>query len=326
MRVLFMGTGDIAIPTFLALLESEFEIVGLVTQPDKAVGRKQVMSPPQIKVVAEEAAVPVLQPESAKTDEFYEQLLALDVDVTVVMAYGQILTCRVIEAAKLACINSHASLLPRHRGASCIQAAISMGDTETGITVMHVVKSLDAGDIIYKETISIGENETCGELHDRLAEVSPQAVMHAVMQIADGTSSREVQDDTLSNYAPKLLRNDGEIDWSKPAEEVERMIRAYHPWPGTFTNYRDKKGKMKRLKVFPQVEVVPLDSEISANGEGVPGTVNCSAGALIVRCGEGSLQLSSIQPEGSKMMPVEAFLQGQSVRSGDIFGNVEGDS
>ena len=309
MRIVFLGTGEIALPTFQALLKSEHEVLALVTQPDKPVGRRSEPQPPAIKVMAQESGIPVMQPEKIKAADSLEALAALQVEVMVVMAYGQILPQKLIEMPSKAIINLHASLLPKYRGASCIQAALANGDAETGWTVMHVVKALDAGDIIEVKPFAIKSDETGEALHDRLAEVGPASLLPALEKLANGTAKRIPQDENLTSYIPKLERQDGLIDWTRPAVELERLIRAYHTWPGTFTTFVDRKGKDKRVKIYPQVTV-------SQAGNGRPGEISRGEeGEVFVSCGEGSLQLGEIQPEGSKRMPAGDFLRGVEVEA-----------
>jgi len=300
MRVAFLGTGEIAIPSLRRLIAEGLKPVVLVTQPDKPVGRKQTLTPPAIKVIAQEAGIPVLQPEKAR--DAIDELAALDLDLMVVMAYGQILPQKLIDLPKLACLNLHASLLPKYRGAACIQAAIEAGDAETGITVMHVVKQLDAGDIILAKAIPIGPGETGGELHDRLAELAPDAMWQAIGQLAAGTATRTPQDAARVSYIGKLDRDHGRLDFSRSAAELERAIRAYDPWPGTYAVLQEG-GKERRLKVFPPVEV--LDAGPPA------GEWNFSDGQLVVGCGQGALRLSEVQPEGSRRMKAEDYLRGR---------------
>jgi len=300
MRVAFFGTGEIAIPAFRRLIEEGPRPVLLVTQPDKPVGRHHVLTPPAIKTLALEAGIPVLQPEKVK--DALGELAAYEMDLMVVMAYGQILPSKLIKLPKLACINLHASLLPRYRGAACIQAAIAAGDAETGITVMHVVRQLDAGDIILAKAVVIGEHETGGELHDRLAELAPEAMSEGIRELAAGTAPRTPQDEALVSYIPKLEREDGRLDFTRPAEELERLIRAYDPWPGTFTVVRED-GKEKRLKVFPPVEVI--ESDLAA------GVIDTAEGSLVIGCGKGALKLLEVQPDGSKRMAAADYLRGK---------------
>ena len=312
LRIVFMGTGDIAIPVFSSLLGNG--LVALVSQPDKPVGRKQVLTPPKIKTVAEEHGVVVMQPELARDEVFLAELAALEPDVIVVMAYGQILTQSLLDIPTMGCINLHASLLPRFRGAACIQAAIDAGDKESGITVMHVVKALDAGDIILQKAVTIGAQETGGELHDRLMELSPSALAEALTKLQDGTATRTPQDEEQVTYISKLMRDHGEIDWSQSATAIERRIRAYDPWPGTYTSFTDKKGRVRRLKVFPQVKCTAAS--------GSAGEIQISEeGELSVCCGEGALVLTSVQPDGSRRMCVADFLKGNSLQNGDLLGS-----
>ena len=298
-----MGTGDIAIPAFQSLIDSEYNLLGLVTQPDKPVGRKQLLTPPKIKELALQHDLPVWQPEKAKSKAFLTELEALAPDIIIVMAYGQILTQRLIDIPTNAIINVHASLLPLYRGASCIQGPIADGHDQTGVTIMHVVKALDAGDIILQRTTPISPEDTGGSVHDRLADQTPDALLEALAQLSSGTATRTPQIEEDSTYAPKLLRNDGELDFSRSATELERLIRAYHPWPGTFFPYTDKKGKTKRLKVFPPVSVHSTSHPI--------GQPLIEDNKLLIGCGDNStLELTLVQPEGSKAMPASDFLKG----------------
>ena len=210
----------------------------------------------------------------------------------------------------------HASLLPRYRGAACIQAAIDAGDSHAGITVMYVVKALDAGDIILKKKTPIGAEETGGVLHDRLALMAPEALKEVVDLLFSGEAPCVPQDRDLVSYVPKLMREDGEIDWSLSAEQLERRIRAYDPWPGTSTQFMEssgrKKGRKKRLKIFPQVEVVALS--------GKPGEVLAVNDGLIVACGEGALRIHQLQPDGGRRMSVEDFLRSGPFLKGCVLG------
>ncbi len=302
MRLIFVATGDIALPSFRHLLEHGPKPLALVTQPDKPVGRHQVLTPPTIKTEALAAGIPVFQPE--KIGDAVADLKAFDPEVIVVMAYGQILKKDILKLPSKAIINLHGSLLPRHRGASCVQAAIDMGDKVSGIAAIHVVRELDAGDVIFDKAIPIHEDETSGVLHDRLADVAAEVLAETLKRIADGTDTRTPQDASLSNYAPKLERDDGRIDWSMDADALERRIRAYDPWPGTFTTVLED-GKWKRLKVFPPVSKVGAELE---SGD----TVAVIGDRLFVACGNGTgLELFNVQPEGGKRMGVKDYLRGK---------------
>lgn len=300
MRLIFIATGDIALPSFHHLLKHGPRPLALVTQPDKPVGRHQTLTPPAIKTEALAAGIPVYQP--VKIGDATEELAALDPEVIVVMAYGQILRKNILTLASRAIINLHASLLPKYRGAACIQAAIDAGDAESGVTTLHVVRELDAGDMILAKSIPITPEETGGTLHDRLADLAAGVLAETLTKLADGTAPRIPQDPALVSYIPKLERDDGRLDWTMPAAAIERRIRAYDPWPGTFTTAFEG-GNTKRLKIHPPTRVV--DAELP------PGNVSCEGGKLIVGCGDGALELTSIQAEGGKRMSAGDYLRGR---------------
>ncbi len=302
-RVIFFGSGEIAIPAFRRLIREGPRPLALVTQPDKPAGRhRSTLTPPPIKRVAEEAGIPVLQPESVREEAALAELRALEPDLIVVMAYGQILPKSLIAIPGIACINLHASLLPRHRGASCIQAAIDAGDAETGVTVMHVVPKLDAGDMIVARRTPVGPEDTGGTLHDRLAEVAAEALGEALPLLLAGTAPRTPQDGTLATYAPKLERDHGRIDWSGDAASLARRIRAYDPWPGTWTVTGEGK-EAKRVKIFPAMA--------GPGGSGAAGELSLSpSGEVTVACGSGHLTLGEVQPEGARRMPAAEWAKG----------------
>ena len=298
-KVVFVATGDIALPSWEWLLRSGCEVLALVTQPDKPAGRRMVLTPPEIKLRALAAGIPVMQPENLRRKSAIDAVAALSPDLIVVMAYGQILTERFLAIPRVACINLHGSLLPKYRGASCIQAALAAGDEETGITVMHMVRELDAGDIILKKSLALDEQSTAGQVHDALAELAAEALAEAVAQFADGTATRTPQDADQSSYVGKMLREDGRIDWSLPANQLEKIIRAYDPWPGTFTMLENG----QRLKLFPFAQVIDDDSL------GVGQTLAVDDG-LLVGCGSQALLLGDVQSEGGKRMSSLAYARG----------------
>lgn len=301
-RVVFFGSGEIAIPAFRRLIDSGPRPVALVTQPDRPAGRHRIPTAPPIKRVAVEAGIPVLQPESVRDPQSLAVLEGLEADLMVVMAYGQILPKRLLAMPRLACINLHASLLPRHRGAACIQAAIDAGDSETGITVMHVAPKLDAGDIIHAIATPILPEDTGGSLHDRLAEIAAHALAEALPGLLDGSAPRIPQDDSLATYVPKLEREDGRIDWSRPATEIARRVRAYDPWPGTWCWLEDGDSR-KRLKIFP--------GRFEAKGGGTPGEIQVDAqGEPRITCGSGSFVPREVQPDGGRRMTAAEWVRG----------------
>lgn len=300
MKLIFIATGDIALPAFRHLLARGPRPLALVTQPDKPTGRRQTLTPSAIKLAALAAGIPVYQPE--KIGDIAADLAALEPEFIVVMAYGQILRKNILTLASRAIINLHASLLPKYRGAACIQAAIDAGDSETGITAMHVVSALDAGDIILAESIPIAADETGSSLHDRLAELAAPVMASALEHLAAGTAPRIPQDVAASCYISKLDRDHGRIDWTQDAAAIERRIRAYDPWPGTYT-LATEDGRPKRLKIFPPATVV--DQSLT------PGEIVISENQLIVGCGTAALQLGTVQPEGTRKMSATDYLRGR---------------
>lgn len=317
-----MGTGEIALPTLRWLVEQGAaeggELVAVYTQPDKPVGRKQILTPPEVKRIAEAAGLPVRQPERLRGDEAaLREFAAFQPDLAVVMAYGQILPKPLLAIPTLACVNLHASLLPRHRGAAPIQAAIRDGDAETGITLMHVAPRLDAGDMILKKALPILPDDTGGSLHDRLAELGPGIVSEGLRLFHAGSPPAEPQNEALATHTGKLAREDGGIDWSRDAAELERLVRAYDPWPGTTTTLPTADGP-RTLKIHPFA--VPLE----AGGDFPPGTVLEGGPRLLVRCGRGALELrGDLQLEGRRRLPVAEFLRGHPVPVGTILGGGE---
>lgn len=296
MRIVFIGTGEIGVPTLRTLLNSEHEVVAVVTQPDKRVGREQRIEPPPIKKEIAKTRIPILQPARIKDQQATEEIRDFAPDVVVVVAYGQILPRDVLEIPRLACLNLHASLLPRWRGAAPIQAAIAAGDCETGITAMYMDEGLDTGDILLQRSVEILPNDTGGSLHDRLAQIAPEALLESLRLLSAGNAPRIPQDNARATYAPKLKREHGLIDWSESAEAIERKIRAYNPWPGAFM-----KVDRQNLKVFSA-------SVVDLNGQ--PGEVLRSDEDLIVATGKDALSLAEVQLEGKRRMSAAEFLRG----------------
>ncbi len=303
MRVVFIGTGEIGIPVLHSLLDSkEHDLVGVVTQPDKPTGRDQKITPPPIKAALAGKNMSILQPARIKDRDAIEEIRALAPDVIVVMAYGQILPSAVLEIPRVACLNLHASLLPRHRGASPIQAAIVAGDRETGITVMYMAEGLDTGDMLLQRKIDISPNDTGGSLHDRLAEIAPDALRESLRLLAAGNAPRIPQDNALATYAPKLNRDDGKIDWSEPAEIIEPKIRAFNPWPGAFARLIDSAGRESKLKIFG-AKIVDLNGRA---GE----IVRADKDEIIVATKDRALSLREVQLEGRRRMSASEFARG----------------
>ncbi|MEY2525862.1 MAG: methionyl-tRNA formyltransferase [Verrucomicrobiota bacterium] len=301
MRVVFIGTGEIGVPVLRALQDSnDYELIGVVTQPDKPVGRDQKLMPPPIKAALAGEKMSILQPARIKDRQSIEDIRALTPDVIVVMAYGQILPRDVLEIPKLACLNLHASLLPRWRGAAPIQAAVASSDRETGITVMYMSEGLDTGDILLQRKLDILPAETGGSLHDRLREIAPGALLEALRLLADPNAPRVRQDNALATVAPKLNREDGRIDWSERAEVIERKIRAFNPWPGAFTQIPSTE-KTRKLKIF-SAAIVDLS--------GKPGKILRSDREIVVAAGDRALSLGEVQLEGKRRMGAAEFARG----------------
>jgi methionyl-tRNA formyltransferase len=308
MRVLFIGTGDIGLPSLRWLINTpKHQVVAVVTQPDKPVGRKLTLTPPATKSLALHHALPVLQP--AKIRHAVDDLRPLQADIAIVVAYGQILSRAVLDVPRLGCLNIHASLLPRHRGAAPIQAAIRDGDPQSGVTIMYMDEGLDTGDILLTIPPPLPDSDTGGILHDRLARLAPQALEHALDLLTAGTAPRTPQDNTLATHIGKLTRAHGRIDWTQPATQIARTIRAYDPWPGTHTHLATTQLKIFSALPHPEITSCPT-----------PGTVLDSQGKLLVTCGTGALELTELQLEGGKRLPTPVFLHGHPIASGTILG------
>lgn len=311
MRVVFIGAGDIGLPSLEALIAAPgHDLVALVTQPDRPAGRSQKLTPPRVKVRALAAGVPVLQPE--KIRDAVGELQSLRAEVFVVVAYGQILPRAVLDVPTRACLNIHASLLPRHRGASPIQAAIREGDAETGITIMWMDEGLDTGDILLSAPVAILPEDTGGSLHDRLAATAPGCLMRALPAIAAGVAPRTPQDSSRATLTRKLGRTDGHIAWHRSAEDIARLVRAHDPWPGTFCLLPASGGKASVLKIH-RARVVE-----GACAHPAGGAVISADERLFIACGTGVLELVELQLEGGKRLRAAEFLHGHPLANGVI--------
>jgi len=315
--VLFMGTGDIGLPSLHALLGStDFQVTGLLTQPDKPAGRGLEIKVSKIKEAAIRAGIPVHQPISLRSAEALDLLAMMEADrpdFVVVVAYGQILPQAFLDIARLACVNIHASLLPRHRGASPVHAAIVEGDKETGVCIVHMTPELDAGDIISEARIQIGRHETAGDLHDRLALLAPPTLLVALRGIVSGTAHRYPQATAAATYAGKMDRDFGRIDWAMDASQIDQLIRGVTPWPGAWTTL-SLKEKEVRVKIH---EALCLRS---SQALATPGRiVRCGDRGLLVAAGRGALLLRELQMEGRKRLGAEDFLRGSGRLDGQFF-------
>ena len=304
MRIVFCGTGEIGAPALQSLLASKkHTVVGVITQPDKPAGRDLKPRMSAIKQIALAQNLPVQQPEKLRSAAALEDLRALAPDLMVVAAYGQILPKSVLETPRLGCLNLHASLLPRHRGASPIHAAILSGDHETGITVMYMDEGLDTGDILLAQNLAIGLDETTGQLHDRLAALAAPCLIEALDLLEAGNAPRIPQENSLATYAAKLKKTDGLLDWHEPAEDIATRIRAMSPWPGAYTHLNGQTLTLHAAKTDP--------------ASGPTGEILASEpGVLRVACGSGSLILESLQLQGRKRLPAAEFLRGHPLPPG----------
>lgn len=309
-RILFMGTPDFAEATLQALLDGPDSVVAVVTQPDRPKGRGKKLTPPPVKVLAQQAGLPVLQPTKIKTQEFRDELARFEPDVIVVAAYGRILPPAILNLAPHGCINVHGSLLPAHRGAAPIQWSVINGDPETGVTIMQMDEGMDTGDILLKAAITPAENETAGTLYPKLAELGGKTLLTALDLLREGKLAATPQDDAFATTAPMLKKEDGVIDWAKSAREIHCLIRGLDPWPSAYS-FLD--GTRFRFFV-PEV--------ISKDHEAVPGTIlTADKRGLLIATGQNCLLVKEVQPEGKKRMTVEALLCGRNIESGARFSS-----
>ncbi len=308
MRVVFMGTPDFSVPTLEALIKNH-EVVGVVTQPDKKKGRGKTLSFPPVKEKALEYNIPVYQPQKVREEAFVEVLRQLEPEVIVVAAFGQILPETILNLPKYGCINVHASLLPKYRGAAPIQWAIIEGEKETGITIMYMEKGLDTGDMIDRVIVPIAPKETGESLHDKLASAGAPLLLRVLSSLEEGTAVRTPQKDEDSSYAKMLTKDLGKIHWEDSACKIERLIRGLNSWPSAYTTYQGK-----TLKIW--------DAEVAENaGTQQPGTVvRVTSDAVYVQTGDGVLQINAMQIPGKKKMSADAFLRGHQIETGTVLG------
>lgn len=299
MRLVFAGTPDFAASALKALLSTHHTLVGVYSQPDRPAGRGRKLLPSPVKQVALDNNVPVFQPESLKTPEAQQELANLKPDVMIVAAYGLILPQAVLDIPTHGCLNIHASLLPRWRGAAPIQRAIAAGDAETGITIMQMDKGLDTGAMLLKAATPIGANDTGGSLHDRLAEMGGQAIIEALDLLEKGSLQGEVQNNDQACYAHKLSKEEGHIDWSLSALAIERLVRAFNPWPGTYTDFEQQRLRIHEATAIEEKSAKPAGTVISREREGID-----------IACGIGTLRITRLQLPGSRAQSVNDLING----------------
>ena len=316
MRVVFMGTPEFAVPTLEALI-AHHEVIAVVTQPDKPKGRGKAMACPPVKETAMAHDIPVYQPVRVREESFVGTLRELQPDVIVVVAFGQILPESILNIPPYGCINVHASLLPKYRGAAPMQWAIINGEKETGITTMYMAKGLDTGDMIDTVVIPIDPKETGETLHDKLSAAGGKLILQTLEELEAGTAKQIPQDDAKSRYAGMLTRALGEIDWTKSAVEIERLIRGLNSWPSAYTYLHGK-----TLKIW-DADVAQSDArqEETALSKTAPGTVTAvKKDCFYVQTGDGQLKVNEVQLQGKKRMSVQAFLLGNRIEKGLVYG------
>lgn len=309
MRVLFWGTPEFATPALRALLGEGFDVVGVVTQPDKAVGRsRSQLQPPPVKVVAQEEGIPVLQPMKPRGEEFIGQLRALEPDISVVVAYGHILTREVIDLPSRGTLNIHASLLPEYRGAAPIQAAIRDGLEWTGVSIMRMEQKLDAGPVLLQLGTTVNADETYGDLALRLSELGAAALIQALALVELGQSKETAQNDAQASYAAKIDRDSTRVDWTRDATTVSRSIRAYDPRPGAYTTLGGAEVKLFGARLAETKAARPSGEVLGASADG-----------LLVAAAEGAVLIPQVQPSGKKRMNADEWLRGRGIAVGQRF-------
>lgn len=317
MRIIFMGTPDFAVPVLQSLINSRHEVVAVVTQPDRPKGRGKNMQFSPVKECALAHNIPVMQPVNVSVPEVIDELRAYEPELIVVVAFGQFVTKKIREMPKYGCINVHASLLPKYRGAGPIQWAVINGEKESGVTTMYMCREIDKGDMLLKDMVMLDPKETGDSLHDKLSMMGGPLLLKTIDQLEDGSAVRIPQCEEESTYAPKLEKTMGNIDWTMDADRIERLVRGLNSWPGTFTKIHGKTVKIWDCDVVCQEALT--ESQAAAE----PGTVIVSEkDQLIVKAGNGALSLRMLQPEGKKNMTVDAYLRGYPIAQGELFTQV----
>lgn len=308
MKVIFMGTPDFSVGTLEALIQAGHEVTLVVTQPDKPKGRGKAMQYTPVKETALAHGIEVYQPTKIREPECVEYLKKYEADIMVVVAFGQILTKEILDMPKYGCINVHASLLPKYRGAAPIQWAVINGEKVSGVTTMRMDEGIDTGDMILKEEVELDPEETGGSLFERLAKNGAELCVKTLVAIENGTATYTPQDNAKATHTKMIKKQLGEIDFTKPAEEIERLVRGLNPWPSAYTHWNGKTLKVWKASV--------LDKESGKE----PGTIEVGKNTIAVQTGKGMLQLEEIQLEGKKRMQTDAFLRGVSLETGMILG------
>lgn len=302
-KTIFIGTPDFAIPSLESLIKDDFfNIVGVITQPDKPSGRKQIITPPPVKLIAQKYNIPVFQPK--KIASFASKILELKPDLIVVAAYSQIIPKSILDIPKYGCVNVHGSLLPKYRGAACIQAPILAGDKESGVTIIQMDKGLDTGPILAQKSIKIQKEWTAGALFSKISTLGAEILIPALKQYLEGKIKPMPQDPSQASYVGKISKRDGRIDWSKPAEHIERLVRAMNPWPGAYA---------KKQKNNKTIKIIKVESETLKINQYKAGELFLYENKLAVQCGRNALAIKKLQLEGKKILDAKNFLQGNNI-------------
>ncbi|WP_323846110.1 methionyl-tRNA formyltransferase [Microbulbifer magnicolonia] len=303
LNIIFAGTPDFAAVHLQTLVDSGHRVIAAYTQPDRPAGRGKKLLASPVKQLAEKHGIPVYQPLSLRDEQAQAELAALKADIMVVVAYGLILPQAVLDTPRLGCVNVHASLLPRWRGAAPIQRAIEAGDSESGVAIMQMEAGLDTGPVLVESRCAISPSDTGGSLHDKLAELGGPALLDALQQLAAGAAQPQIQDNSRANYAGKITKEEARIDWQRPAEELQRQIRAFNPFPVCWTTYADNKGE-QRLRIYG------AQLERGCHGD-APGTIlGADDEGILVACGREALRLQLLQLPGKKALPAAEILKG----------------
>ncbi len=314
MKAIFMGTPEISAKILEALLDSDIEVIAVVTQPDKPKGRGKEMAYPEVKEVALKHNLPIYQPVKARAESFIKEIRSLNPDIIIVVAFGQILVQEFLDIPKLGCINVHASLLPKFRGAAPIQYAIIEGEQTTGVTIMKMDAGIDTGDMIYKEEVEIDPEETAGTLHDKLAAVGAHALLVALEQIKNHTAVYEKQDDSKATHVRQFKKEFGNLDFTKDAISLERLIRGLNPWPSAYTQLNGKTLKIWKARVLDDMDEGTDDNYVEGT------IVKVEKDAFVVKTGKGYLEVLELQMEGKKRMMTGDFLRGFVLEAGIVLG------
>ncbi len=319
MRIVFMGTPDFAVGALEAILQAGHQVAAVVTQPDKPKGRGKEIQATPVKACAVAHGIPVFQPVKVKEKEAVETLRGYNADIFVVAAFGQLLSEEILSMPEYGCVNIHASLLPKYRGAGPIQWAIINGEEKTGVTIMQMDKGLDTGDMLLKEEVAIGPKETGDSLHDKLAAVGAGLIVEALAKLERGELAPEKQNEEETCYAKRLQKSMGRIDWQQSAGKLDCLIRGLISWPGAYTVLRGKNLKIWEAEAVERPGGVPENSAVCPDPDAVlPGTVAAvTREVFYVKTGEGLLKILAVQPEGKKRMPVKEFLLGYQVKAGE---------